>query len=198
MKAILSIVFLLVSFISVAKDLNIDSQLLSAIRANDISEFERLLKTGAEPNFRDKNGDPRYRPVVMEQAAVHINPKFLSLALKFGANPNILDGYKNSTVLFEAAKHSKLENVKLLVKHGADINFQNNSGKTALHVAVAVKNYDIACYLLSFGANTDLENKWGSTAIDLFNQFGEFGVKKGTKYYDWYLEFAKMVAENDA
>jgi len=172
---------------------NIDNDLLSAIQNGQFKKFEELLLKGADPNYRDENGDPQYRPVVMEQAAVNKNSMYLQLCLEHGADPDILDGYKSSPVIFQAAKHSRLENVKILVEHGAKLNVQNKSGKTPLHTAIAVKNYDIAHFLVLNGASLNIEDKWGYTPVEQLQEFGDAGVKKGSKYHEWYLKFVALV-----
>mgnify|MGYP000563156908 CR=1 FL=1 len=176
---------------------SINNDLLLSIQNGKLKQFEKLLTKGADPNYRDENGDPQYRPVVMEQAAVHKNSMFLLLCLNHGANPDILDGYKSTPIIIEAAKHSRLENVKLLVKYGANLNVQNQNGNTALHTAIAVKNYDIAFFLVSNGASLKIEDKWGYTPIDMLEKFGDAGVKKGSKYHDWYLKFVALVGEKN-
>ena len=176
---------------------NIDNDLLSSIQNGHLKKFEELLSKGADPNYRDENGDPQFRPVVMEQAAVNKNSMFLQLCLESGANPDILDGYKSSPVIFQAAKHSRLENVKLLVKHGANINVRNKNGSTPLHTAIAVKNYDIAHFLVLNGASLKTEDKWGYTPVEQLEKFGDAGVKKGSKYHKWYLKFVALVGEKN-
>ena len=168
---------------------NINKDLLRSIQGDNLKQFEQLLPGGADPNYRDEKGDPQNRPVVMEQAAVHKNPMFLQLCLERGANPDILDGYKSSPVILEASKHSRLANVKLLVKHGANLNAQNRSGSTPLHLAIADKNYDIAHFLVLSGASLKIENKWGYTPVEQLKKFGDAGVKKGSKCYEWYIKF---------
>ncbi|WP_206485855.1 ankyrin repeat domain-containing protein [Thalassotalea sp. G2M2-11] len=172
---------------------NINNDLLLSIKGDKLKKFQQLLLDGADPNYSDEKDDPKNRPVVMEQAAVHENPMFLQLCLEHGANPDTLDGYKSSPVIIEAAKHSRLANVKLLVKHGANFNLQNKSGNTPLHLAIAVKNYDIAHFLVLSGASLKIENKWGYTPVEQLEKFGDAGVKKGSKYYEWYIKFVALV-----
>lgn len=46
-----------------------------------------------------------------------------------------------------AAHAGHFETVKLLVKHGADLAVTNNEGKTAEHIALARKQYEVAAFL---------------------------------------------------
>lgn len=100
-------------------------------------------------------------------------------------------------MIFQAAKHSQLENVKLLVKYGANLNVQNKSGNTPLHIAIAVKNYDIAHFLVLSGASLKIEDRWGYTPVEQLEKFGDAGVKKGSKYHEWYLKFVALVGEKN-
>uniref|UniRef100_A0A667Y0L2 Protein phosphatase 1, regulatory subunit 27b n=1 Tax=Myripristis murdjan TaxID=586833 RepID=A0A667Y0L2_9TELE len=60
-----------------------------------------------------------------------------------------------------------LECVKLLVKYGADIHQRDEEGWTPLHMACSDGFPDIARYLLSLGADHELENDCGEKPADL-------------------------------
>ncbi|MEZ9823239.1 ankyrin repeat domain-containing protein [Shewanella sp. 10N.286.45.A1] len=189
--------YLLISlliFISVTSHSGeLEKDLLISITDNNIEQFQKLLVLGANPNYRDDNAKPSTRPVVMELAAIHDDSIYLELAIKHGGHPDALDGYKSKTILFESSKHSKLNNVKVLIKSGAKINSLDGNNSTPLHIAISVKNYDIAYYLIKSGASLSLQNKWGYTPIDILNKFGDAGVKKDSSQYQWYLKVIKLV-----
>ena len=48
---------------------------------------------------------------------------------------------------------------------GADVNFQNSDGQTALHIAVYHANEDIVQLLLNSGADVNIQDKYGFTAL---------------------------------
>jgi hypothetical protein len=73
--------------------------------------------------------------------------------LNVGEDPNHVNGLDGSTPLFRAAASGSLEAVKLLVEAGADVNHQNYTNSTALHVAYKSGAFSIALYLLLHGAN---------------------------------------------
>jgi len=69
--------------------------------------------------------------------------------------------------LFEAAQKGDIENVRLLLDRGANINFKNYYyGNTALMIASIYGNLDIVRLLLDRGADLDLD-------IDLQNNHGD-------------------------
>jgi len=52
-------------------------------------------------------------------------------------------GYENSTPLHEAAKHDRIEEAKLLLKHGADYNLCDQYGKKPMYVNTHVHQEEI-------------------------------------------------------
>ena len=196
MKNLLISLLIFIPLISYGGDL--DKKLLTSISENNLEQFEKLLTSGANPNYRDINANPSERPVIMELAAIHDESKYLELAIQYGGNPDSLDGYNSKTILFESSKHSKLNNVKILIESGATISSIDGNGSTPLHVAISVKNYDIAYYLIKSGASLNIKNKWGYAPLDILNKFGDAGVKKDSKQYEWYLKVAKLLGGKNA
>ena len=170
-------------------DENGNSLLLLAIMNNDLRIFKFLLENGATFNFRNEQGNPRERLVVMEQAAISENEGFLQILLEIGADPNTLDSYLKYGVLFQAVVATKPSNVKLLVSYGADINAVGPNGKTPIHSAIAIKNFEIANYLLDNGADLTIKDKWGNSPVDTLKMVGDAGIKLNSDHYEWYLKF---------
>ncbi|XP_068607018.1 protein phosphatase 1 regulatory subunit 27b [Brachionichthys hirsutus] len=75
--------------------------------------------------------------------------------------------------IHEAVLSGNLECVKLLVHHGADIHQRDEDGWTALHMACSDGFPHIARYLLSLGANAELENDGGERPADLIDRDNE-------------------------
>ena len=66
--------------------------------------------------------------------------------LKNGGNPNYEDPHERKTPLLYATWHNNLEIVKLLVKYGADVNFQNVIGHTPLIYAAQEGSLEMVQY----------------------------------------------------
>ncbi|XP_078126205.1 protein phosphatase 1 regulatory subunit 27b [Sander vitreus] len=69
--------------------------------------------------------------------------------------------------IHEAVLSGNLECVKLLLHHGADIHQRDEEGWTPLHMACSDGFPHIARYLLSLGADPELENDCGEKPADL-------------------------------
>jgi ankyrin repeat protein len=73
--------------------------------------------------------------------------------LAAGANPN-LAGANGESPLMEASRSGRLEIVKALLEHGAEVNARENvRGQTALMWAVSQKHVDVVQMLLEHGAD---------------------------------------------
>lgn len=71
--------------------------------------------------------------------------------------------------IHEAVLSGNLDCVKLLVSYGADIHQRDEEGWTPLHMACSDDYPHIARYLLSLGADQDLENDCGEKPSDLID-----------------------------
>ena len=68
-------------------------------------------------------------------------------------------------LLLNSAKNNDLNGVKKALAKGANINYQNNGGYTALIWASYYGHTDIAKYLIDHNANLDIQDNNGNTAL---------------------------------
>jgi len=163
-----------------------------------------LLEQGADPNkiimlpenFQEKSTS------AMDVASRMDDSQYLKILLKRGGNPNLHVNDWDEPVLHRAIMYRQLDNVKLLVEHGADINHQDKSGTTPLMQAVLGTMYEVALYLLRQGGDPNLSNKHGVNPVALVERFGEGGIKKGTNdlaaYHEFVAELRKRGLMNQA
>lgn len=59
----------------------------------------------------------------------------------------------------EAVRHKNLGAVQCLLKHGADVNFQDSNGDTCYHLAVEKGAREMIDVLSEEGADLNLQNK---------------------------------------
>lgn len=85
---------------------------------------------------------------------------FAQMLVEYGANVNDVEtGERRQgnrtrlTPLIAASKTGNLDLVKYLISKGADINYQNEFGQSALSASVMINKYEISYYLLRNGAD---------------------------------------------
>lgn len=139
--------------------------LMLAIFNSEYDSVKSLLELGANPNQHDTfKGET---PVIV--AAGNADPKYLKLVLAYKGDPNSIENVfsgpkkrinsgRNSAltkaVLPSVMGKKNLENVKLLVEAGADINYTKKGIiQTALAEALIQEQMDIALYLVEEGAD---------------------------------------------
>lgn len=117
--------------------------------------FEKLLFLGANPNWQD--AACKFAPPVTEAAQVGNTTIYLELSLKYNGNPNILSkgilGIANQTPLFGAIYSMNINNLKILVKNGADVNLTHDEYWSPLAEALIQYKIEMARYLLENGAD---------------------------------------------
>lgn len=83
-----------------------------------------------------------------------------------GVNLNKTDSRYNRTPLMHAGSVlSDIKIIKYLIFKGADVNVQNNKGRSALHMSVVSINTDIINFLLNSGADINIIDNEGSTPL---------------------------------
>jgi hypothetical protein len=132
--------------------------LILTISNQQYKPFIVLLDNKADVNIHDTYDGTS--ALIEACAFKQYNTKFVETLLQRGANINDVETGErrqgNSTrftPLMAAAKTGKLDLVELLVKNGADINFQNNYKQSALSESIMVERYKVAFYLLQNGAD---------------------------------------------
>lgn len=127
--------------------------LLWALKAKNAAGFEALLKASADPN----RVSPEFGYSAMWVVSGGDDPQFLRIALRYGGNPNHPEnGRISETPLFLAAAEGRMENVKLLLDAGADINAHDRFDATVANKATAMGKFQVVAYLLERGFNYDL------------------------------------------
>lgn len=76
--------------------------------------------------------------------------------------------------LINAAIEGNLDKVKVLIKQRADINAENNNGKSVLMFASEKAYLDIFKYLVEKGADINAKDNDNRTVLDYYNTYREF------------------------
>ena len=155
-----------------------DQQLMTESRKGHVERIKRLLREGADVNYRGKYG---YTPLM--EAASHGNFAAVEYLLDSGADPKICAA-DNAPPTFYACVHGYGDVVDLLLKSGADPNAVRDSdfdvptdtrGVSQLHIALRSGFDTIALMLINTGANVDHVSH-GKTSLDVAIEQGMTNV----------------------
>ena len=80
--------------------------------------------------------------------------------------------------LFSAVSKGKLEEIKILLDKGIDINAKDLRGYTALHIATNEGSLEVVKFLIEMGANVDVKNIKGCTALHIAANNGSLATLK--------------------
>jgi len=121
-----------------------DEKLMRASEKGDAETVEILLKQGANPNYRNKDGR-----TPLHFAAYNGRADVAELLIRHGADVNARDN-DGRTPLRIAAYNGHVDVVKLLLERGADLNAKNSENKTPLDVARERGQSDVARVIEEF------------------------------------------------
>ena len=122
-----------------------------------------LLQSGAYVDFQDDDGQTALYLATYSECNCFDN---LSSLIRYGADVNTAD-IRKCTPLMRASQFCDVEEVTLLIEHGAKVELQDQNGDTALHYAARVGKETSAnfCKLLTAGASLLCENSQGLTPL---------------------------------
>jgi ankyrin repeat protein len=165
---------------------------------SSLKMVELLLDEGADPNLKDKKGDTPFMFIVdtinnFEALEDDHQRRYLSRIKHMPRylSPRLRSYFKrdNLYTVIKSARYIPI--MKLLMKHGALPNAQNNHGNTALHRAVSeprftsmhqnvskmwycqFKDYpslELLEELIKLGVDVNIRNRDGNTVLDLVRQ----------------------------
>ncbi|MCR6657498.1 MAG: ankyrin repeat domain-containing protein [Opitutus sp.] len=84
---------------------------------------------------------------------------YLEMLLNSGGDPNLFNPLREYSPLFASLEHAKIENIKILLRHGTIVDATDRNGNTVLKSAAVMNQYDVAFELLKAGADPTIKNK---------------------------------------
>lgn len=140
----------------------------------NLEEIQTLIDQGADSNLKDGKGDP-----ILVYAAQEFKLPVIKLLIEKGVNINatntngenalnaVARSYLNQFQRSDSLKKLTLDIVNTLIQAKINIDNQTKDGTTALMSFATADATDVVKKLLQLGANRDLKNSQGKTAIDL-------------------------------
>jgi len=168
-----------------------------ALSKQNLEGFNHLLDKDADPNTLSHwmaEGKERSAGA-LELAAGVENPGYLRALLDHGGDPNTLVTKGGKPLLYQAMINRRLDNVKLLLKYGADINQQENSLETPLMRATKANLYEIALFLLRAGADPTIKNDVDYGPADNVIKYGNRGINRATNDMEAFYEYVDELAK---
>ncbi len=128
---------------------------------DSVNGMKALLKHGAQADQTINGITLLDRSVLNPGERYHEISKVL---LEGGANPNRVKSDSKKTPIFSALYGKQFERVKLLHQFGADVDFKEKCDKTPFMMALAIRSFDIAFWLVEQGVDVEAMTKYGGTA----------------------------------
>ena len=178
-----------------------------AAKFDDASEVKSLLKKGVNPNILDANGTPMLVLAIREKSPNVINVLLsdknidVDLSDKNGETPLMMAsidgnlplvkalviGHKAQldhigwTPLHYACAKGQLEVAQFLIANGAIVDSMSLGNTTPLMMAVQSGNEQVVKLLLDKGADLQLRNSQGLTAIDIADIYDKAWIGEGLR-----------------
>lgn len=167
--------------------------LIAAIVSEDYSMAEKLLKVGADPNYVPSG---KYRSA-MGWAAQYKNTKYLELLLNYNGNPNLFNKNDRTAAypILNAISANRLDNLKLLIRFGADLDLLDERGLTPLMYGAAASSWEMVYVMLEAGADISIKNEWNES-LSTYIAMPDLGTKG--EALGWKNKVAKFVESSKA
>jgi ankyrin repeat protein len=171
--------------------------LAEAAGRGEASEVARLVKAGADPNGRGREGvvplswamgrrnyagmrallaagaDPNAESAPglkpLEVAAGSRDIELLRILLDAKGDPNAR-GANGEPLLNVAVLHEQLANLRLLVERGARVDAVDESQTTATQLAASISQWEIVAWLLEHGADPSIPDMNGATVANTLDR----------------------------
>jgi hypothetical protein len=178
-----------------------------AAKFDDASEVKSLLKKGVNPNTLDANGNPMLLVAIRERSSKVIDVLLgdqnidVDLSDKNGETPLMMASIDGNlplvktlvtdhkalldhigwTPLHYACAKGQLEVAQFLITNGAIVDSMSLGNTTPLMMAVQSGNEQLVKLLLDKGADLQLRNSQGLTAIDIADVYDKAWISEGLR-----------------
>ena len=134
-----------------------ESVLHSACKGGNVN----LVRTLIRDYKADPNAESRFESSPLNEALLAGNEEVaMALVTEFGSSTR--------SALHSACRRGDVKLVRTLIhKYKADLNIQDNSNNTPLHVAVSEGNDEVAMALIELGCNIDFKGQWGKSVLHI-------------------------------
>ena len=140
---------------------NVNKDIFKAIKDHNNTLLDEILPT-VDIEMKDKRNYS-----LLWRAIISKNLYAVDQILQQGADINTKDNNNHHTPIYYATINNKSALLKVLIKHGVDVNSKNQFGSYVLSTSMqGCKNFEAIALLLDNGANPYLKDKRGKTVFD--------------------------------
>jgi hypothetical protein len=143
------------------QSVELDEQIVGAAMERNTAKVIELLGRGADVNAKGKYSG--WTPLML--AARKGDTGLLNLLLSRGADIDAKSAVQDRTALMEAVRNRNFEAVKALLAANPDVDAVDWEGYTVLMFAAISGQTDVVSALLDHGAEVNVKNKVGSSAL---------------------------------
>lgn len=157
--------------LSAGEQAQLDQDLVTAAKANDVPLVRELIRRGGNVNAKDALQDSAF----LYAGAEGFN-EVLGLTLAAGADVASTNRY-GGTALIPASEHGHVDTVRILIDAGVPVNHVNNLGWTAMQEAILLnsggpRQQEVVRLLLAAGADPEIRDPEGRTALQNAERLG--------------------------
>ena len=150
--------------LSAGEQAQLDQDLVTAAKANDVPLVRELIRRGGNVNAKDALQDSAF----LYAGAEGFN-EVLGLTLAAGADVASTNRY-GGTALIPASEHGHVDTVRILIDAGVPVNHVNNLGWTAMQEAILLnsggpRQQEVVRLLLAAGADPEIRDPEGRTPL---------------------------------
>ena len=146
-----------------------------ALINRDYTGFKFLLEHGANPNANVEVKQPPPENALSLAVALD-EPEYLTALLVNGAKPNSTLGNVSTTPIYDAVLYGQTNNIAILLKYGAELDWKPTNSETPLHCAIRYRSFEVALFLYRLGANPAIKDMWNLSPLDTLRKYKDNGV----------------------
>ena len=148
----------------------------------------RGLKLGANPNFKNGNGNA---PINMVAGFSDLD--WLRIMLDAGGDPNNR-AHMGMSPLFDAITEERWPAIRLLLARGADVNLPDKVHKNPAIYASYLDKYEIVYQLIEQGTDINVYDDTGSDLAVMVYE-SESIMSKSSRSYPWLMKVKQVLVE---
>ncbi len=141
-------------------------ELIDSIQKGEFSHVKDFIEIGFSPSAMNKKGVSLVALSIRSR-----NPDIFNFLVERGADLHVISEDRGYNLLLEAVVADDLKILKMLLEFNIDVNILSKNNQTALILAAGQNSFEVCQLLLEHGADKEISDNLGMTALDYANVF---------------------------